>query len=84
MSKLLPSDDFSTYASQKEYGVEAVYLQMKEDGLDVVTCIRGLRFIFSISLPEAQVVVAGGQKAYDEEQEAMANALLALAADESA
>ena len=68
MSKLLPGDDFSRYSALRDGGasIDDVARRMKADGLDSVTRIRALRFVFGVSLEEATGAMLGRDAARDE------------------
>lgn len=61
MSKLLPGDDFSRYVALKDGGatIDDVAARMKQDGLDSVTRIRALRFVFGVTLEVAKGAMLG-------------------------
>ena len=76
MSKLLPGDDFSAYEALRDGGASMndVAARMKRDGLDTVTRIRALRFVFGVSLEVAKGALLGAQ-ALAEQQQALEQAL---------
>jgi hypothetical protein len=83
MSKLLPGDDFSAYEALRAGGasIDDVAARMKRDGLDSVTRIRALRFVFDVSLEVAKGALVGAQ-ALVEQQAAAAQALDRLVDDD--
>lgn len=80
MSKLLPGDDFEKYRSDDAL---TAWSAMKADGLRRQDAIRGLRFLFGLTLPQALEVTAGGADARRQEEERMADMLTAAFDDEA-
>ena len=74
MSKLLPGDNFEKY---RGLDVDDAFAAMKADGVKRQDAIRGLRFLFGLTLPQALEVTAGGANARREEEERMAEMLTA-------
>jgi hypothetical protein len=83
MSKLLPGDDFSAYVALRDAGasLDDVAARMKRDGLDAVTRIRALRFVFDVSLEVAKGALVGAT-ALAQQQAAAAQALERLEDDD--
>ncbi len=77
MSKLMPGDDFESYAAQKAAGasITEVSAQMQADGLGGIAEIRGLRYIFDLSLAQAKQELAGGETEHQRLQDNVAAVL---------
>ena len=84
MSRLLPGDDFTRYRALRDGGasIDDVAARMKRDGLDTVTRLRALRWVFDVSLEAAKGAVVGAA-AVVEQQRAVEAALDVLADDAS-